>query len=275
MSETVTNRFLRKALGNLEDIDEIYGELKYSVLIIPLKEDKYPTVKRNGKEMIPVFTDIHEYQKQNLDEDFRPSAYYFNCYLELLEAGSPDLVINPKSENFIITDKILDVMETDYMFHLDYQPFTTREIKEMYLSLDNSKILQFISADNMDLDELMEILMSSDLLTLISSKEPLDLIDDAGIYGCFCPTSFQVIDNFALIFSNHLKGLNNGNSYSQFVNLSQFIDEMLKNDISGILLDYSIVIPRKFLIDYMKNFNCPSLDDYSMYAFSLGENDEQ
>lgn len=96
-------------------------------------------------------------------------------------------------------------METDYMFHLDYQPFTTREITEIYLSMDNSKILQFISADSWDLDELMEILMSSDLLTLISSMEPMDLLDDAGIYECFCPTSFQVMDNFALIFSNHLK----------------------------------------------------------------------
>lgn len=273
MPATVTNRFLRNELENFEkekDMERIYGELKYSALIIATNGNDFARVNIDGKELIPVFTDIHEYQKQNLDVDFRPEAYYFNFYLELLQDGCEGFVINPKSERFIVSPDILDVMDTDYMFHLDYQPFTVREITEIYQSMDNPEINEFKKGSRWDLNELMEILMKSDLLTLISTEEPLDEIG-SGVCDCFCRTSFQCIDNYGLLFSKHVIGKNHVNSYSQFVNLPLFIDDLLKHDISGILLDNAIVLPRDFLISYMKGFASPHLDDYTLYAFSLGD----
>lgn len=65
-------------------------ELKHSTLLMPIKEDEFSKIKLDE-----VFTDIHDFQKQNLDADFRPKAYYFNYYLELLEAA---LLIGYKSE---------------------------------------------------------------------------------------------------------------------------------------------------------------------------------
>ena len=275
MYATVTNRFLRNELDNFEntnDIDKIYGDLKYSVLIIPSKGKDFARIDIDGRELIPVFTDIHEYNKQNLDADFRPVAYYFNYYLDLLEGNSPDLIINPKSERFIITDRILDVMDTDYMFELDYQPFMPDEIQEMYESMDNSKLREFKKSGSWDMHELMKILMHSDLLTLIGTEKPLDEIEDMGVYDCIGKTWFQAMDNYVLLFSKHVVGQNQVNSYSQFVNLPQFIDGALKHDISGIILDNSIVLPREFLIDYMRSSAIPQLEDYTFYAFSLEGN---
>jgi hypothetical protein len=206
--------------------------------------------------------------------DFRPEAYYFNFYLELLEDGCNGFVINPKSERFIITREILNVMDTDYMFHLDYEPFTFKEIIEIYDSIDNSELHEFMKDNRWDLMGLMEMLLKSDLLTLINSEKPLEEIDDTGIYDCIGEISFQSIENYALIFSKPLIGHNYRNSYSQLVNLPLFIDDALKNDLSGILLNNSLVIPRKVLIDFMKTFSCPCLDDYSFFAFSLGDKNE-
>ena len=277
MPTAVTNRFLRKELDNYEntkDMENVYGELKYSTLIIPDNGKDFVKINVDGKELIPIFTDIHEYQKQNLDVDFRPQAYYFNFYLELLQDGCNGFVINPKSERFIITREILNVMDTDYMFHLDYEPFTFKEIIEIYDSIDNSELHEFMKDNRWDLMGLMEMLLKSDLLTLINSEKPLEEIDDTGVYDCIGEISFQSIENYALIFSKPLIGHNYRNSYSQLVNLPLFIDDALKNDLSGILLNNSLVIPRKVLIDFMKNFNCPCLDDYSFFAFSLGDKDE-
>ena len=277
MPTAVTNRFLRKELDNYEntkDMENVYGELKYSTLIIPDNGKDFVKINVDGKELIPIFTDIHEYQKQNLDVDFRPEAYYFNFYLELLEDGCDGFVINPKSERFIITREILNVMDTDYMFHLDYEPFTFKEIIEIYDSIDNSKLHEFMKDNRWDLMGIMEMLLKSDLLTLINSEKPLEEIDDTGVYDCIGEISFQSIENYALIFSKPLIGHNYRNSYSQLVNLPLFIDDALKNDLSGILLNNSLVIPRKVMIDFMKTFSGPCLDDYSFFAFSLGDKDE-
>ena len=272
MSTFATNRFLRRELDNFQktnEIGQLYGELKYSTLIVPVNDKEFMTVNVDGRKLIPCFTDIHEYQKLNPCEDFQPKAYYFNFYLELLERECSGFVLNPKSENFIISQDILEVMDTDYMFDLDYMPFTVKEIERIYNSIDNSKIQEFIENDCWDLEELMEILLKSDLLTLINTEGELDEIDDTGIYGCFSKVSYECIKNYALLFSKPLIGRNVHNSYSQLVNLPLFIDEALKNDLSGIMLDSKVILPRDFLIDFMMSFKGPFINDYSFYAFSL------
>lgn len=274
MPTTVTNRFLRKQMDNLEKKEEtanLYEELKYSSLIIPVNGNEYERVNVDGRELIPLSTDIHEYRKLNLDDDFLPKACHFNFYLELLQRGCPGFIVNPESEGFIITSDILEVMDTDYMFDLDYQPITFSHIREIYDSMDNREISEFITSDGRDLYGLMEILLSSDLLSLICTEEPLEDIDGTGIMDCSARTSYCCMENYALLFSKHCVGQGHENSYSQLVNLHLFIDEALKNDLSGIILDNSIVLSRDFLIDFMKSFNCPCIDDYTFFAFSWGD----
>lgn len=274
MPTTVTNRFLRKELDNFEktkDMDCIYGELKYSALIVAKNGTEYTTVNVDGNEFIQVFTDIHEYQKMKLSLEFQPKAYYFNFYIELLQKGYPGFIINPNSERFMIARDILDVMDTDYLSELDYQPLTFKETLEIYDSIDNRELQEFMNNDSWDLHNLMEILLKSDLLTLINSEKPLEEIDSTGVYDCIGEVSFQSIENYALIFSKPLIGHNHRNSYSQLVNLPLFIEEALKNDLSGIMLNNYTVLPRKFLIEFMKTFKNPCPDDYSDFAFSLGD----
>lgn len=272
MPTTATNRFLRDALDNFQKTGEIrnlYGELKYSSLIVPINNDEFMTVNVNGKKLIPCFSDIHEYYKLNPGDDFQPMAYYFNFYLKLIENGYQGFVLNPKSENFIILNDILDVIDRNYMFDLGYLPFTVNEIEKIYNSINNTDVDEFIEKDNWDLEELMEILIDSELLTLINTEEALDEIGNTGIYECISEVFYECIDNYALLFSKPLIGRNVHNSYLQLVNFPVFIEIVLKNDLSGIMLDSKIIIPRDFLIDFMMNFKNPSIDDFSFYAFSL------
>ena len=172
MSTTATNRFLRQELDNFQktgEMEQLYGELKYSTLIVPINDDEFMTVNVDGRKLISCFTDIHEYYKLNPGEDFQPRAYYFNFYLELLENGCQGFVLNPKSENFIISNDILDEIDGDYMFDLEYMPFSVKEIERIYNSIDNTDVHEFIEKDRWDLEELMEILLKSDLLTLINT----------------------------------------------------------------------------------------------------------
>ena len=249
----------------------IYGELKYSALIVAKNCNDYATVNVDGNEFVSLFTDIHEYQKMKLSLEFQPKAYYFNFYIELLQKGYPGFIINPNSERFMIARDILDVMDTDYLSELDYQPLTFKETLEIYDSIDNRELQEFMNNDSWDLHNLMEILLKSDLLTIINSEKPLEEIDSTGVYDCIGEVSFQSIENYALIFSKPLIGHNHRNSYSQLVNLPLFIEEALKNDLSGIMLNNYTVLPRKFLIEFMKTFKNPCPDDYSDFAFSLGD----
>lgn len=274
MPTTATNRFLRKEMDNFDktkNMDCIYEELKYSALIVAKNGNEYATVNVDGNDFVQLFTDIHEFQKMNLDQEFQPKAYYFKFYIELLQKGCPGFIINPQSERFMITQDMLDVIDTDYLFDLDYRPLTFKETLEIYDSIDNKELQEFMNNDSWDLQNLMEILLKSDLLTLINSEKPLEEIDSTGVYDCIGDISFQSIENYALIFSKPLIGHNHRNSYSQLVNLPLFIEEALKNDLSGIMLNNYTVLPRKFLIEFMKTFKNPCLNDYSDFAFSLGD----
>lgn len=218
---------------------------------------------------------IYEYYKLNPGEDFQPMAYYFNFYLKLLENGYQGFVLNPKSENFIISKDILDVIDRNYMFDFGFMPFTVKEIEKIYDSIDNSDVDEFIEKDSWNLEDLMEILVDSYLLTIITTEEALEEIDDTGIYECKGVVSFECIENYALIFSKPVIGRNVHNSYLQMVNFPVFVEMVLKDDLSGIMLDSKVIFPRDFLIDFMLKFTIPSIDDFSYYAFPLEDKNGQ
>ena len=282
MPTAVTNEYLRKEFNKFEmneDFGNLIEELKYSTLIVPIdiENEGCVMVCMNDEEYIPLFTDIHEYQKVNFNESVHPEAFDFNFYLEILKMDSLGFIVNIESERFPITQKFLDFMDTDYMFDLEYQPFTAKEIKRIHDSIDNHKLEQFIKDESniWDLDSLMVMLLKSDLLTVVASMKSLDDLKENGVISiidsdrvAYCRTN----DKCALVFSSEDKiklPHRNAHFYTQLVNLPLFIDFVLKNDLAGIKLNDEIVISREFLMNFMKGFNCPCIDKYDDYLFSI------
>ena len=145
MPTAVTNEYLRKEFNNFElneDFGNLIDELKYSTLIVPIDIEKEGCVMvgMNDEVYIPIFTDIHEYQKVNFGKNVHPEVFEFNFYLEILKTGALGFIVNIESERFPITQEFLDLMDKDYMFDLDYQPFTAKEIKRIHDSIDNHEL---------------------------------------------------------------------------------------------------------------------------------------
>lgn len=283
MSATVTNEYLRKEFDNLEktgELGNLIEELEYSTLIAPVNDDgsSCAMITMAGENYVPIFTDIHEFQKVDFKGDFHPEAFDFNFYLEQMKNGLSGLIVNVESERFPITRIFLDIMDTNYMFDLDYKPFTLNEIRKIYDSINNEEFEEFLKNDGhrWDLDSLMEILLKSDLLTLVGSQKSLDEFEENGVITInnheglsYCKTS----DRCAVLFSSRdnvkFKPKNKIKTYSQLVNLGVFIDNVLKSDLAGIRLDGDIVFSRDFLMDFMKGFNSPCMDKFDDYLFRI------
>lgn len=280
MITAVTNEYLRKEFDNFEKekgLGNLLEELKYSTLIAPVDENKTgcAMITAGDEIFIPLFTDIYEYQKVDFKGNFHPEAFDFNFYLELLKNGLHGFIVNVESERFPVTREFLDFMDTDYMFDLDYQPFTKKEISEIFDNLNNSELSEFIKNERncWDSEKLMEILLKSDILAPVASKKSFDdddvVISVNGMNGLqYCRSE----DKFSLIFSAPDKihpPHRNANFYCRFVNLPLFIDYALRSDLAGIKLDENIVLSREFLMDFMKNFSSPCIDTYDGYIFRI------
>ena len=283
MPTAVTNEHLRKEFDNFEnngDLGNLFEELQYSTLIVPMDstEEGCAMIEMDKRLYIPLFTDIHEYQKVSFGHDIRPKAFEFNFYLEVLQRGEIEgFIINVESERFPVTKDFLDFMDTDYRFDLDYHPFTQKEIQELYDSIDNTELKDFLNDDESrwDFDRLMDLLLKSDIFSAIVSDDDLDTLEKNGVISLNNAekrTYFRTGDNYAVLFSSGDKiniCLKNYHVYSILVNLGLFIDFVLKGDLEGIIVDEDVVISRDFLMGFMKGFSSPSLDKYDDYAFLI------
>ena len=288
MNQTITHKYLRHILDNLseENFNDLLMELQYSTLIIAANEhDGIPIVEFNKEPYIPLFTDIHEFEKFKNPEDLMAIDNDFNVYLEMLDCEEfPGFVINPDSEKFPIKKEFLRHMKPDYIFEQDYESFTTSEIRRLKNSIDNTELNEFISEESnrYDLYCLMRRLEKSTLLTLLMShKDYSGEAEDGVIYSdekipkCL----YGVWDkSYILLFSREpTKDTIPDDSvfkYTQIVNLPLLIRDVLNYDIDGFILNVdneNIIISREHLRKYMKDFSCPVLDDYGMYAFTIPE----
>ena len=282
MNTTVTNEHLRKEFDNFEktgDVGNLLEELRFSTLIAPVdvEQDGCVMIEMAGDCYIPLFTDIHEYQKVKFEEGVIPSTFEFNFYLELLKNGLHGFIVNVESERVPITGEFLDFMDTDYILDQDYQPFTAKEIRKIYDSIDNSELEEFLEDDKnrWDFDSLMEILLKSDLLTPVGADRNCDGLAEDGVISTMEIGNLRHAlgnDKCAILFSSRDR-INPPNRnisiYAQLVNLPLFIDFVLKRDLEGIRLDENITLPREFLINFMKGFRCPCMSKYDDYVFLI------
>ena len=292
MNPTITHKYLRNLLDNLseENFDDFLVELQFSTLIAPVNEyGGVPVVEFNNKEYMPLFTDIHEFHKFKNHDEFTVVDHEFNFYLELLKSKKiPRFVINPDSEKFPITEEYLKFIEPNYIFDQEYQPFTTNEIRKIKDSIKNIELNEFLKDESnfSDLSNLIKKLENSTLLTLLISHNDYNGEAERGVIFLIekIPKCLYGVwdKNYILLFSRQItKDTLPDDSifkYTQIINFPLLVKEVLNYDFDGFLLNVNeenITIPREHLRNYMKDFSCPVLDDYGMYAFTVpeGEND--
>ena len=181
MTETITHKYLKRQLEifeETEDLDNLFKELQFSTLLLPVYADgdivSFPLLAFEDEKLVPVFTDIHEFNKVSFTGDLKLVPYDFNFYLELLDEVD-GIVIDVEGERFPLTKEIKDFMDTNYIFDYDPQVFTLKEIKQIKDSINNAELEEFLKDESnfWDFEHLMDLLLKSDLLAVALSMADL------------------------------------------------------------------------------------------------------
>lgn len=277
MINEISHRYLRKELVNfesLEDFDSLFIELDYSTLIMPTNDEgNFPSLDFGDISLIPLFTDMGEYEKMGDFEGFRPTVHGFKSYLHLFYSRKcSGFVINDASERFYITDAFLDIMEpfiSDFKLN---QP-TLDEIKNIKESLNGNNSKEFLSNyNNLDLIGLIDGLIDGNFLAIVKHHPNLKGIISTD------PLPFLVKnigkDSFALIYTSddEITHSSKEGHYSQIIKLPMMMKYVLNCDLEGIVLNDNsdnIVISRDFIKLYLGNFCCEMSEDYTHYIFEI------
>jgi hypothetical protein len=293
MNRTITHKNLKRQFDifeQTEEIDDLFLELEFSTLLLPIDIDKdelvFPLIMFGDKNYVPVFTDVHEFKKLYSDGKYSLVPYDFNFYLDLLDEDIDGIVIDVQGERFPLTREFKEFLKPNHVFDYDPQPFTASEIRKIRENVSNVELEEFISDESnyWDFEKLMEILLMSDIFTVGLSKKDLSDEAEEGVIPV-CPDetlplaiTSRYSESYALIYSSESE-IRKKNSpyypYSQIVNIPEMIRRVLLDDLDGIILNensQSITIPRQFLLNFLHDFSCPNIDKYDSYAFILEEN---
>lgn len=292
MKRTVTHKHLKKQFdifNETNEIDELFLELEFSTLLIPVSIENgnvaFPTISFEGKKHVPVFTDVHEYEKADFDQGLTLMPNTFDFYLNLLDEGFEGIIIDVEGERFPITREFKDWIQPSHILDYDQQVFTAKEMKRINDSIDNYELDEFLKdpANYWDFERLMEVLLKSDLYTVVASKDDLSSREENGVISLHgipnLPKAYTGENGFAyatiFLSVDEINVNENGkmHPYLQMVNLPELINSVLEDDFDGIVLNknsQNIMIPRQFLLHFMKDFTCPIICKYDDYAFVIG-----
>lgn len=288
MTRTITHKHLKRQFDIFEDTDDLnnfFAELQFSTLPISVNTENnafsFPILRAGGKSHVPVFTDIHEYNKFDFGENFIVLPNDFSFYIELLEEDIDGIIIDAEGEKFPITKEIGMFIKPNHTFDCNKHAFTENEIKEIKNSISNTDLEEFLKDEfnHWDYESLMDLLLKSNLFRVGLSKNELEAENGIICLENNLPAviSTRFSESYALIYTseNEVKPkINPMHLYIQLVNLPEFIYRVLLDDLDGIILNensQNITIPRESLLDFMRDFDCPNSNCYDDYAFVLGE----
>ena len=290
MNRIVTHKHLKKQFDifdRTEELDDLFLELEYSTLLLPVNIEgnsvTFPLIDFEGKKYAPVFTDFHEFNKVGFDGDFTLKSYEFEFYLELVDERIDGIIIDIEGERFPITREFRDFFNPNYIMDYDPQVFTLKEIKRIRDSVNNAELEEFLKdeSNHWDYENLMELLLKSDLFVVGLSEEDLSHKAQDGVISMHGMTRLPqathswYTETYALLYSSEKEIWPKNNPmhpYPQLVNFPELIYRALLDDLDGIILkenSQNIIIPRDFLISFFKDFSCPNIDKYDDYAFVM------
>ena len=292
MNRTITHKHLKRQFdifNETEEIDDLFAELQFSTLLLPVDIESdtlaFPLLNFEDRKYAPVFTDVHEYNKCGQLDSFHLMPNEFDFYLNLLDEKIDGIIIDVEGERFPLTKEIKAFVSPNSTFDYDPNVFTIDEIKQMKESINNCELEEFLKdeANFWDYEKLIDLLLDAKLFKVALSKDDLSCRADDGVISLHdignLPSAIttKFTDSYALIYSSEseVKPKNNPmNPYLQLVNLPELINRVLLDDLDGIVLNensQNITIPREFLLNFLKDFNHPNLDEYDDFAFVLGD----
>lgn len=270
---------LRKTLEDLHvEVDEIedsvierfVNEIKHSSLIIAADKTEddinFRVFEFEGEDYGVLFTDMDEFRKSFSDDECESHMYDFAIYQKMVELGLIEgFLINPESECFLLKKELI-LKITDLPEHVydDEDAYTSKELKQIYDSIDNSQLEEFIeNKDNIGrYDELFEHISNSVMLTLMISADDLTEYASDGVISMLKtgPLAFLYIDEVGGQYSTLFTSLDKMNfidtdlnKYSQIVNVSIMTNFILNDDMDGIIINPgsdNILLTREILFEY-------------------------
>lgn len=269
----ITNNHLKDVIHNLrkylekdeeapfELILELVCELKVSRLLIPAieEEDAYLFEHLESEDddsiFLPLFTDVEEYKKHIIDNDeYELISFDFDEYLEIMDENNFEaMFINPDGELMPLDQDFIKNFNFDFEIDIDEEivPYEAQEIREIFEDAKNDSFLEFIRNDeiNDSTEKMLVELSNSTLLAAVVSDEPLDefaqdgIIDEEDVGGF---TQLAVDDgNYRLgVLFTDKQALESASEldtnlhyYGQVAFLSEYFENILRNDIDGVLVN--------------------------------------
>lgn len=285
--KTVTHKYLKRQFEIFDETDDftnLFGELKFSTLLLPQVSEgnAFPVFHVEDRRYAPVFTDVYEYEKMGFADPFTLTPHEFDFYLNLLDGDIDGFIINPEGEGFPLfreMEKFIDPIKRNP----DKNNLTITEIKEIRDSITNAELKEFLKdeSNHWDYETLLNLLNSSDLISVVLSGEDLSEMEEDGVISLKdignLPSALtsSFTENYALLYTGESEVIPKNSPmhpYLQLVNLKEFIESVLLNDLDGIVLNensQNIHIPRKYLLDFIGNMQTASQYSYDDYAFVL------
>lgn len=290
MKKTITHKYLKRQFeifDETDDLTNLFAELQFSTLLLPQESESknlaFPVIHVDDKKYAPVFTDVHEYDKMGFGDLFTLAPHEFGFYLDLLDEDIDGIIIGMEGERFPLFKEVENFIKP-LNKNNDQNSLTSAEIRKIKDSISNTDLEEFLGdkSNHWDYENLLNLLLKSDLINVVLSRVDLSdkaeagmiSMEDIGNLPSALTNSFT--ENYALLYTNEsevIPKINPMHPYLQLVNLPEFIESVLLNDLDGIVLNensQNIHIPREYLIDFIKDHPTISSDNYDDYAFVLG-----
>lgn len=268
MTSGVSNKYLGQAIVELkralenddnaaEKMTDFILELKVSNLFIPGidegEELVYETFifEEDDLNVLPLFTSEEEFFKHYDDNsEFKPVSNEFEIY-----AGISDdidaIVIDPEGESFFVTPEMIEFAAEDFSISYDdIKARSVNEIRQVYDSVSNESLCQFIrdESNDDDLEGLMAELSGSWLINLVVSETSLDEFADDGIIKADDVDGFSLCvmedddSGYGIVFTDKdaiSKALDEDGLfyYAQLTRLSSLFEFVLRNDMDGVIIN--------------------------------------
>lgn len=290
MNQTITHKHLKRQFETFEETDDLsdfFTELEYSTLLLPVDIGNgaltFPVLSADGRRFVPVFTDIHEYNKCNVPETFTPYTNSFDFYLDLLDGRIDGIIVDVEGGRFPLTSEVRVFIKPNDIFDYESRALTSNDIKSIRDSIDNSEFEEFLAdeSNHWDFEGLLNLLLKSNLFEVVLSREDLSCKSEDGIISLKdigrLPTAMAggLTQRYGLLYTseNEVRPKRSPlHPYMQLVNLPEFIRGILTNDMDGIIINensQNITIPREFLLHFLRNLENPDFNSYEDYAFPL------
>lgn len=279
----ITHKHLRTVIedihlnGNVlrEDLlVRLIHEFRYSNLYIPAKRQNdtlnFIIYEDDESKITPLFTDLDEFHKFYGQDDIQVLNNPFELYQNIIKTTDIEgYILNPASEKYLFTKEfILGIENIPKTNFYSRNPYSESELKEIYASIDNRSLEEFIeNRKNVgDYEMLFEKLASSRLMTLMLSDYDLSskAVDGLISQKQTGPVASMYVDivggKYATIFSSKSKLEAPSTSkyrYAQLIDLATLVNFVLSEDMDGIILNPesdNVLISRMTLLKYSIGF---------------------